>query len=159
VAPQLVARLLFDCHGEPRRLEVTLPEGGIPEAVQRYLRPFGAPLWVATGGLAIVDRPGYFRLTMVPGRLQAILRKQAPLAVVAELVAQLEAALSGRPLRESDCAAGALRYAEGTLTIDGGRCTACLDCVRPGVRAEHLPPFQLAADEAQPGPPRKPEGS
>lgn len=144
-----VARLLFDCHADPRRLEVALPEPGFSDSVLTCLRPFGRALRL--GQLAIVDRPGYFRINLVPGRLQALVRKEAPRSVLAELIAQLEAVHDGPQPQATDCAVGALSYATGRLQIDDALCTGCLDCVRPLVRAEYLPPAELAGEEAQPG--------
>ncbi|MBL9002603.1 MAG: hypothetical protein JNJ46_00085 [Myxococcales bacterium] len=155
--PQLAARLVFDCHAEPRRLEVTLPDGKAHIGLRIALRPLGRPVVIGTSdpegiaSLLIVDRPGYFRLNAVPGRLQALVRKAAPLSVVAELLALLEAALGGPRLHVEACTAGALSYATGALQIDDARCTACLDCVRPLVHEQHVPPAQPVDDEARPG--------
>ncbi|MFO0576345.1 MAG: hypothetical protein U1A78_20265 [Polyangia bacterium] len=137
------ARLVFDCHHEPRKLEVSLDAGraGLFDALVEHLTPFAPPQVISAGQLVIFDRAGYFRLLLIPGRLQALLRKDAPLQVVAELLAQLARAHGASeppPHTSSDCAAGAIR-SEGVTHIDAQRCTRCLDCVRPYARAELLP--------------------
>lgn len=137
------ARLVFDCHHEPRKLEVSLDAGraGLFDALVEHLTPFARPQVISPGQLVIFDRAGYFRLLLIPGRLQALLRKDAPLQVIAELLAQLARAhgeAEPPPLRSSDCPVDAIR-SEGALHIDPLRCTHCLDCVRPYARAELLP--------------------
>lgn len=158
VTPSLVARLVFDCHAEPRRLEVTLPEAGFPDRVLAHLRPLGRP-FVVGPGLALLDRAGYFRINLVPSRLQALVRKEAPLSVIAELIALLEAAHGGPRLQAADCPVAALTYVDGRLQIDDRGCTACLDCVRPAVRAEYLPPSRLIDDPRQPAQAAGPQGA
>ena len=147
---KFVARLTFDCHHEPRRLEVRLPADDFPGALLDHLRPFAVPFIVAEGQLAILDRHGYFRINLVPGRLQALLRKQAPPTVVAELIAQLEATYTQSGMQPADCQYGALSRTADRLQVDDARCTHCLDCVRPRLRADHLPPSQPAQDAPRP---------
>lgn len=137
------ARLVFDCHHEPRKLEVSLDAGraGLFEALVEHLTPFARPQVISAGQLVIFDRAGYFRLLLIPGRLQALLRKDAPLQVIAELMAQLARAHGASeppPLRSNDCPVAAIR-SEGGTHIDAQRCTHCLDCVRPYARSELLP--------------------
>lgn len=156
---KFVARLTFDCHHEPRKLEVRLPADEFPAVLLDHLRPFSIPFVVAAGQLVILDREGYFRINLVPGRLQALLRKQAPLSVVAELIAQLEAAYGQSAMHAADCRSGALSWQDGRLQIDEARCTHCLDCLRPLLRADHLPPAQPAADDARPVGPQRREGN
>lgn len=167
------ARLIFDCHREPRKLEVSLaPRGdrdvpdprGAPQwdALIEHLKPFGAPRVISPGQLVLFDRPGYFRLNLIPGRLQALLRKEAPLSVVAELITQLSRACGEDTvpaLSAQDCPVGAIMLAgeretrdkdpgvtprENAATavhlhIDSARCTHCLDCVRPYAAGTLLP--------------------
>jgi ferredoxin len=136
------ARLLFDCHREARKLEVQFTAAEqLSDAVLEHLKPFGSPVVVSPGQLVIIDREGYFRLYLIPGRLQALLRKAAPLSVLGELMGQIERAMrkercDGCPQL---CPAGALSYAGDTLVIDG-RCTRCLDCVRHHASPMLTPP-------------------
>src|SRR3954467_14860111 len=126
------AHLDFDCHGDARKLEVR-PHSQFAAALLEHLKPFGEPVVVVPGQLAIIDRPGYFRLYVSPGRLQAQLRKEAPLSVVGELLTQVERAQTATACAPcpSLCRAAALTYpADGSLQIDDRRCTRCLDCVR-----------------------------
>jgi hypothetical protein len=137
------ARLVFDCHHEPRKLEVSLDPGraGLFDALVEHLTPFARPQVISPGQLVVFDRAGYFRLLLIPGRLQALLRKDAPLQVIAELMAQLaraHGATEPPPLKSSDCPVAAIRT-EGGLRIDLGRCPHCLDCVRPHAGAALLP--------------------
>lgn len=143
------ARLIFDCHQEARKLEVVFPaRDAIPERLIEHLKPFGKPAVVTPGQLVIFDRVGYFRLYVVPSRLQALLRKSAPLSVLAELLSQIERAEQHAVCAEcpSLCKAGALTYEEAgagsglALRIDDARCTRCLDCVRHHLSERHLPP-------------------
>lgn len=139
------ARLDFDCHGDARKLEVRPTAGSrFAPALLEHLKPFAEPVVVMPGQLAIVDRPGYFRLYVSPGRLQAQLRKEAPLSVIAELLAQVERAQTAAICATcpSLCLATALAYqtADGSLQIDDRRCTHCLDCVRHHLEAAHVPP-------------------
>lgn len=159
------ARLVFDCHHEPRKLEVSLaPERSAPlwESLIEHLKPFGAPRVISPGQLVLFDRPGYFRLNLIPGRLQALLRKEAPLSVVAELITQLSRACGEDTvpaLSARDCPVGAITSADERgsrdrdpgvpsredgataihLRIDSARCTCCLDCVRPYAAGALLP--------------------
>ena len=94
-----------------------------------------------------------------PSRLQALVRKEAPLSVIAELIALLEAAHGGPRLQAADCPVAALTYVDGRLQIDDRGCTACLDCVRPAVRAEYLPPSRLIDDPRQPAQAAGPQGA
>lgn len=156
------ARLVFDCHHEPRKLEVSLfGDRGLDSLIE-HLKPFAAPRVVSPGQLVLFDRPGYFRLNLIPGRLQALLRKDAPLSVIAELITQLSRAYDediAKALSPADCPVGAIALAaraeardEGAgvathvdggaaarLRIDGARCTNCLDCVRPYAAGALLP--------------------
>ena len=147
------ARLDFDCHGDPRKVEIR-PTGGavFAAAVIEYLKPFAEPVLVVPGQLATVDRSGYFRLYVSPSRIQAQLRKEAPLSVVGELLTQLERAQEGVACADCPqiCQAEALHYeaADGTLRIDSRRCTRCLDCVRHHLDPRRIPPASLTADVA-----------
>ena len=146
--PGFFAHLDFDCHGDPRKLEVrpTPGESFVPTLLE-HLKPFAEPVIVVPGQLAIVDRAGYFRLYVSPGRLQAQLRKEAPLSVIAELLTQLERAQLGAACAHCPrlCSAAALTYdpAAPGLRIDSQRCTRCLDCVRHHIEPHHLPPSEL----------------
>ena len=145
------ARLDFDCHGDARKLEVrpTVASQFAPTLLE-HLKPFAAPVIVVPEQLAIIDRPGYFRLYVSPGRLQAQLRKEAPLSVVSELLTQIERAQSAAtcPTCPRLCAAAALSYApaDGSLHIDSRLCTHCLDCVRHHQDNTRLPPESTKAD-------------
>ena len=138
------ARLDFDCHGDPRKLEVRPTTGSLFAAsLLEHLKPFAEPVVVVPGQLAIVDRPGYFRLYISPSRLQAQLRKDAPLSVVGELLTQVERAQTATTCATcpSVCLTGALAYgqADCRLQIDSRRCTHCLDCVRHHLDAGRVP--------------------
>ena len=140
------ARLDFDCHGDPRKIEIRPTAGTLfAPALLEYLKPFGEPAVIVPGQLAIVDRAGYFRLYVSPARLQVQLRKEAPLAVVGELLTQLERAQDPMPCATcpSLCQAAAIEYgaAAGELRIDSQRCTHCLDCVRHHLEPVRTPPF------------------
>ena len=147
------ARLIFDCHQEARKLEVVFPpRDAIPARLIEHLKPFGKPAVITPDQLVIFDRVGYFRLYVVPSRLQALLRKSAPLSVLAELLSQIERAEQHATCAEcpSLCKVDALTYADGDasagvgtgllLRIDDARCTRCLDCVHHHLRERHLPP-------------------
>lgn len=147
------ARLDFDCHGDPRKVEIRPSAGAVFAAsVIEHLKPFAEPVLVVPGQLAIVDREGYFRLYVSPGRIQAQLRKDAPLSVIAELLTQLEQAQAGVACADCPqiCRAEALRYeAEaGVLQIDSRRCTRCLDCVRHHLDARRIPPSSPTTEAA-----------
>lgn len=159
------ARLVFDCHHEPRKLEVSLADdrdARIWHSLVEHLKPFGAPRVISPGQLILFDRPGYFRLNVIPGRLQALLRKDAPLSVIAELLTQLGRACGedvAPPLSSADCPLDAIsisarpeandestgiappvnRETAARLRIDSARCTNCLDCVRPYAAGARLP--------------------
>lgn len=159
------ARLVFDCHREPRKLEVSLAMDRVDrtwDSLIEHLKPFGDPRVISPGQLVLFDRPGYFRLNLIPGRLQALLRKDAPLTVIAELLTQLVRACGEDvtpALSTEDCPVGAIAIAAesgssdpGTgvathanretaarLRIDSARCTHCLDCVRPYAAGVLLP--------------------
>lgn len=147
------ARLDFDCHGDPRKIEIR-PDAGssFPDSLLEYLKPFAEPVVVVPGQLAIVDRAGYFRLYVSPGRVQAQLRKEAPLTVVGELLTQLERAQAdqGKGCAECPrlCQAAALAYeaGDGTLRIDSRRCTRCLDCVRHHFEPLRVPPARQPSE-------------
>lgn len=146
------ARLDFDCHGDPRKVEIRpAPGAAFATGLVEYLKPFAEPVIVVPGQLAILDRSGYFRLYVSPGRIQAQLRKDAPLTVIGELLTQLERAqadalCAGCP---GVCQAAALSYdaADGGLRIDSGRCTRCLDCVRHHFAPDRVPPSGPLVDE------------
>lgn len=140
------ARLEFDCHGDPRKIEIRPTAGTVfSAALLEYLKPFAEPAVIVPGQLAIVDRARYFRLYVSPARLQVQLRKEAPLTVVGELLTQLERAQKPMPCATcpSLCQAAALEYgaADGELHIDSQRCTRCLDCVRHHLDPVCTPPF------------------
>lgn len=147
------ARLLFDCHRDARKLEITLQDGSeFPYGLLEYLKPFGVPQVVSPGQLVLIDRVGYFRLYLIPGRLQALLRKTAPLSVIGELLTQVERGLKAEPCEA--CAPGcpqqAISYPSGSFTIDDRTCTRCLDCLSHHVQAQYTPPPtpRQEADEA-----------
>jgi ferredoxin len=140
-ADGLRARLVLDCHREPRTLEVEFDDGPPPRLLEA-LRPFGRAVVVAPGQLAILDRERYFRLYINQRGVRAILRKAAAPSVFAELVAQLERAVAGS---EGGCAAcvalcetGALGPASAS-DVDDARCTGCLACVQHHVAGHHFP--------------------
>ena len=137
------ARLEFDCHGDARKLEVRPTDGSLFAAsLLEHLKPFAEPAVVVLGQLAIIDRSGYFRLYVSPGRLQAQLRKEAPLRVVSELLAQVERAQTAAVCTAcpSLCAVAALGYHDSRLHIDSRLCTHCLDCVGHHCDAARVPP-------------------
>jgi hypothetical protein len=153
------ARLVFDCHHEPRKLEVSLEGDTISAALIEHLKPFAPPRVISPEQLVLFDRTGYFRLLLIPGRLQALLRKDAPLSVIAELITQLARAHGEDAvpaLRASDCPLGAIGIEEkgsdggaaGRLRIDEPRCTRCLDCVRPYASGGLLPSAEGPAGDA-----------
>lgn len=151
--PGFCAHLDFDCHGDPRKLEIRPTPGAMfAAALLEHLKPFGEPVIVVPGQLAIVDRAGYFRLYVSPGRLQAQLRKEAPLSVIAELLTQLERAQLGSTCADCPrlCHAAALDYhaADGGLRIDSLRCTRCLDCVHHHLAPHRLPPAEQSGGAA-----------
>lgn len=145
------ARLDFDCHGDPRKVELRpAPETSFAAGLIEHLKPFAEPVIVVPGQLAIVDRSGYFRLYVSPGRIQAQLRKDAPLTVVGELLTQIERAQAAAGCADcpSVCQAAALSYdSAGSLRIDSSRCTRCLDCVRHHLAPERVPPAGPPAGE------------
>lgn len=139
------ARLDFDCHGDPRKVEIRPSAGAVfAPTVIEHLKPFAEPVLVVPGQLAIVDRSGYFRLYVSPSRIQAQLRKDAPLSVIGELLTQLEQAQAGVGCADCPqiCKAAALRFeaTDGALQIDSSRCTRCLDCVRHHLDPRRIPP-------------------
>jgi ferredoxin len=145
--PGFCAQLDFDCHGDARKLEIRPTTGGtFAAALLEHLKPFGEPVIVVPGQLAIIDRAGYFRLYVSPGRLQAQLRKEAPRSVIAELLTQLERAQHGASCAECPrlCHAAALGYdaSDGGLRIDSRLCTHCLDCVHHHLELHRLPPAE-----------------
>lgn len=138
---QLSARLILDCHSQPRKLEISFPAGP-PAGLLEALRPFARPVVVRAGELAWFDREGYFRLYVVPAGVRVVLRKAAPAQVVAELLAQLERVVQPVVCQScvAGCAARALSYVGNRLFVDEERCTACLDCVRHHVEPRHYAP-------------------
>ena len=149
------AYLDFDCHGDPRKLEVRPTAGATFAAtLLEYLKPFAEPVVVVPGQLSIVDRAGYFRLYVSPGRLQAQLRKEAPLAVVGELLTQVERAQTGESCTTCPtlCATGALaqQKVDGSLRSASRCCTHCLDCVRHHCDPARVPPSSTLSDPPRP---------
>jgi ferredoxin len=148
-APGLSARLVLDCHREPRTLEVEFDEGPPPRLLEA-LRPFGRAVVVVPGQLAILDRERYFRLYINHRGVRAILRKAATPSVFAELVAQLERATAnaggGCAACVALCEAGALGPGSAS-DVDDARCTACLACVRHHVAGHHFPVLTDEDDE------------
>lgn len=140
VTPGLDARLVFDCHREPRKLDVTFAAPDFSSQLVELLKPFASPAVISPAQVVLFDRPGYFRLILVPGRLQAVLRKAAPLRVLAELLAQLEQVTGPVLLRPADCPERALSLAEAQVHIDDRLCTRCLACVLPHVQSRQQPP-------------------
>jgi ferredoxin len=147
---RLKARLVLDCHREPRTLDVEFADfgGGPPPRIIEAMRPFGRAVTVVPGSLAILDRERYFRLYIYPRGVRAVLRKAATPSVFAELVAQLERAADGRGCEEcvALCPEGAIR-ATSPGDIDDARCTACLACVQHHVAPQHVPDISRFEDE------------
>lgn len=133
------ARLIADCHRDPRKLEITFRRPPL-WPLEDVVRVLGAPQVISPGALAVLDCPGAYLLHVLTDRVHATLRKAAPMVVVQDILVLMESAAGGPPLLPHT-------HLPKRNSTGESRCGVCCEQLRKMGTAQHNPPLEQMQQE------------